>query len=193
MPVSTDRTDAELEKGLTDVGYEIDQMYEAYRLCEDVSRSAKAGANAYLESFLLHVRCLWGFYLPPRKERDKDTIDALENYAFEDSALLAWFKNHKGLRKKLHKRLAHLSFSRPSPSSSDREWPKEEMFKNVSRCTEKFIEALLKKPDLRERDEWEDRMKKLAEERSSGKQSQSCQGVRNTDSVTYFGQMNNKD
>jgi hypothetical protein len=67
------------------------------------------------------------------------------------------------------------------------------MFKNVSRYTEKFIEALLEKPDLRERDEWKDRMKKLGEERSSGKQSQSCQGVRNTDSVTYFGQMNNKD
>ena len=191
MPASTEPTDADLKKGLTDVGYEIDQMYEAYRLCKDASKNAQAKANAYFESFLLHVRNLWEFYLPKRKKAD--TINAFQDYGFEDSDLWGWLKNHEDLHTKLHKRLAHLTFSRPSPSSSDREWPTEKMFEHVSKYTEKFIEHLLEKPDLSDRDEWKDCMKKLSEERSSDRQSQYRQEVRDTDSATYFGQIRNKD
>jgi len=186
MLASTDPTSADLKKGLTDVEYEIDQMYEAYLLCKDGQAGAQATANAYLESFLLHVRCLWEFYAP-QEPLKRDTINALEHYCFKDSKLWEWFNNHEDLHTKLHKRLAHLTFSRPSPSSSDREWPTEKMFEHVSKYTEQFIEHLLQKPDLSDGDEWKDCMKKLSEERSSDRQSQYRQEVRDTDSLQYLG------
>lgn len=176
------RTQEQLRKALGDIGYEIDQIDDAYCLLREAQQET-AQTNAYLESFLVHIRNLWEFYIPG-SNRNSDTV-CVRDYCekFENAGFSYWSRSNKHLRKTLHKRLAHISYSRPGAGSEDRKWLRDEMNKEIASCTVQFIEELLQGSLVDDHDKWESRKDRLKERLVRLDQSTLRSGIKDTHSI----------
>jgi len=134
----------DLTSALDDVFYEIHQLV----VTAVVSTNKPELNNSFLESRLLHARNLLCFFeSEPRRADDVLATD----YGFRAERLP--ISDH--YRRRLHKDLAHLTYSRARRQEADRHWPLEEIVQPILNRSSNFVEHLLS-----ERRDFGDRVRK---------------------------------
>jgi hypothetical protein len=123
------RTDAELREASNHVAYGLNQLAQAAerlaraepdRIADPIIR------NALIESFVGHVRPLMEFFDSNAAKAHDDDILAID--FFDDAR--TWFNlrppphtDLDGIRDRVNKQLAHLSYRRNGISEDDKRWP----------------------------------------------------------------------
>jgi hypothetical protein len=99
-------------------------------------------ANALIESFVVHLRCLLDFLYPPRNRRPDDVI--AEDY-FESPA--AWENVRPPISAKLRKardragkEMAHLTYARLDVAPQAKPWPFVELTNEISNLLDAFLQ-----------------------------------------------------
>lgn len=104
-------------------------------------------ANARTESWLLHVRNLRAFFEDSKRSRGGENDDVLcEDFGFPAESL----NLPPGTRERLHRRLAHLSYSRVWHTEDDTRWPRQLMIPVLERSIA-FALHVLERDDLDDR------------------------------------------
>jgi hypothetical protein len=149
-------TPDELEKGLVEVHYEIQQL--AATTAKPLIKDAVLN-NAVWESRLLHVRALIDFF--EKSSSPKDDILAA-HYGFPEGRLAI----DKSYQQRLHKDLAHLTYTRTTRTVEEQSWPYEQVAVPVLECCQLFIDHILNSHTTffhYRRDHWERLTEKVAE------------------------------
>lgn len=123
---------------LVHVYYEIDQLTQS----DWTTARRKVDENALLESCLLHVRALLGFLQAKKRTQvrgaEQDDVIA-GDFGFRARRIAGG----AALKRKINKRLAHLTYARCRRTRTDQSWqPKRDLTPVLTRSRE-FIEHLL--------------------------------------------------
>jgi len=137
-----------LKEGLKILSYEAEMLQEFKYLCVTAASKCLELAsknlplqdwekkrNAYLESFLLHLRGFREFFEKKRQDINDDTICA-EDYGYNISRL-KWMSKH---RDRLNKQLSHMCYTR---ESFDSEWDADGLYNNMKNELMKFCNHML--------------------------------------------------
>jgi len=109
-------TDDDRANALDDLYYEIQQLCISIQLLHERVGHSDAARNAFLESALVHFRVVLDFF-EPRKRKDDDVL--CSDYGFEPRDV----ELDAEVRKRLNKRLMHLSYLRARQrSAEDKAW-----------------------------------------------------------------------
>ena len=135
------RSPTKLKEAAEHVQYEINRLIDAQEL---LSRNlSPALTNLVLESFLIHVRNLDAFFYNPRKNRN----DVLAEDFYPDAS--EWAENRPQLpkvikenRTRLHRSLAHLSYSRLRYTGENKKWPHDKMRTEMLKVVKEFLRYL---------------------------------------------------
>jgi len=131
-----------VDRALADVFYEIQQLLESSQLASN----DPLVMNAFLESWLVHVRVLLDFFERNRRSIYRHDGDRREN----DDVLCTDFGFsakpvgvHRKWRGRLNKDLVHLSYSRGDRKwPRGKEWPKREVVLPLIKRSIEFIDSL---------------------------------------------------
>ncbi len=136
------KTDDELKNGAKWVNYEFDMLIRTFRYRAD-KRDCSMN-NMIIESFLVHTRNLYEFFRK-RNRRDKDEVLSLD-YVVDNMKNKSWNNEQGKLKdnlksevKRIHQRLAHISYDRNLP---EREWDRPFLFKKLNYMMQKFKEHI---------------------------------------------------
>jgi len=134
-------TQEEMDAILGDIFYEVQQLFMASELVTN----HPSLMNALLESALLHMRVLLGFFEMPRRTADhgqdppieKDDVLSID-FGFPVTQIAV----DSTYRERLNKDLAHLTYSRTSRLPECRDWPHRQVVFPVLQRAIEFIEFL---------------------------------------------------
>lgn len=101
-------------------------------------------ANAMLESFLLHARCLFDFIYPPTTVRSDDVIadDFFDNTATFRNKLPQSLPMSNYLKSRTGKEVAHLTYGRLSVTPTQKIWNIGEVHDQLAEAIVVFFECL---------------------------------------------------
>ena len=127
------RTSQELRDAVRHIRYEVNQMIQAKQLYEQSGSGDQSQRNAYLESMLIHVRNLCEFLACAEQARNDTAI--CSDFGFPAQEPL-----DRAEIRRIHKRLAHPSYSR---DSLDEEWDLELILKRLAKPCADFADQVL--------------------------------------------------
>lgn len=125
-------TAVELEKGLDDVYYEIEQLAATAVGATNLGNLN----NAIIESRLLHVRTLMDFFEESPQPQD-DILSTHYGFPARKVPIDAVY------RERLNKDLAHLTYSRTKRTAADKWWPQERVVLPILEVCQSFIGHVL--------------------------------------------------
>lgn len=147
MPMTKNKqTDEQLQEASNHLHYEFWMLMS---MAEALSSGiAEKGwlANALLESFLIHFRAICDFFYPNNTQSD----DVLAEHFVSNSN--EWnsktrpplSKNLEDARKRAHKELAHITYTRNTVISDKKSWPVMEIVYELKELMKIFQENALK-------------------------------------------------
>lgn len=148
---------AQLKETLEHIYYEISQLIGTL-----IETDNEVMNNALIESRLIHVRALSGFFKKTRskhyktnKEQD-DVLSSDYGFASQRVGIQDSYKD------RLNKDLAHLSYSRAKRQPNDKLWPHDKIVLPVLVCCQQFGEHLISRylptnyPDPEKQAKWQE-------------------------------------
>lgn len=126
----------DLPQALDHVLYEMEMLHDAAALTQKTKESGSK-KNAYLESFVLHARCLEEFFCKTASKDPQD--DTMQPHHFAKIEK----QGRSAVNKRMHKEVAHLTYDRKK-SGEIRGWDVESVLKEVAGWALPFLNAVQK-------------------------------------------------
>lgn len=129
---------AQLKETLAHIYYEIRQLIGTL-----IETDYEVMNNALVESRLIHVRALSGFFKKTRskhyktKREQDDVLSSDYGFASQRIAIQDSYKD------RLNKDLAHLSYSRAKRQPNEKPWPHDKIVLPILLCCKQFGEHLI--------------------------------------------------
>jgi hypothetical protein len=126
MPKKVTRSDVELQKASKHLWYEWTMLVELAKLLRSDKLPDVTG-NAYLESFAIHARALHDFLYPDAASVSTDVL--ARDYLMSDD----WGGKRPtyGLKYRVNKEVAHLTYNRLEVTPEAKLWPVQELAKTL--------------------------------------------------------------